>query len=139
MDTTALAEAAGITQDETDARTPSDRLDENAERGEARTPLQGQQTIDGQEVRVPVEEIRVDGTRQLALGVGGKEPTSCKLTLSGSAAVVGRFDKGERITGTFEAVVVAATAKDKLDKQTQIVTECGLVLAAKLVDLEVNG
>lgn len=142
VDTDTLRDLAGITQDEEEARgTPrSDELDEQADRGEARTglPPTGQQTIDGQEVRPPIEEIRVDGTHQLAIDAGGKQPTEVKLSLTGSAKVTGHFRKGDRITGTFEAVVNAYSTKDKVDKQTQIVTEAGAVFGARLTDLTVD-
>jgi site-specific DNA-cytosine methylase len=80
-------------------------------------PTPGQQTIGGGEVQsVYVEQIRVDGTTQLAIDFGGKQAHTAKLTLGGSAEVDGFFRKGDRIRGTFEAVVVAVGAKDKIDK-----------------------
>jgi hypothetical protein len=70
-------------------------------------PTPGQQTIGGGEVQsVYVEQIRVDGTTQLAIDFGGKQAHTAKLTLGGSAEVDGFFRKGDRIRGTFEAVVV---------------------------------
>jgi hypothetical protein len=102
-------------------------------------PTPGQQTIDGGEVQsVYVEQIRVDGTTQVAIDFGGKQAQTAKLTLAGGAEVDGFFRKGDRIRGTFEAVVVSVGAKDTLDKQTGIVTEAVQTHTARVVDLVVE-
>jgi hypothetical protein len=103
------------------------------------TPTPGQQTIDGGEVQsVYVEQIRVDGTTQVAIDFGGKQAQTAKLTLSGSVEVDGFFKKGDRLRGTFEAVVVGVGGKDTLDRQTGIVTEAVQTHTAKVTDLIVK-
>jgi hypothetical protein len=102
-------------------------------------PTPGQQTIGGGEVQsVYVEQIRVDGSTQLAIDFGGKQAHTAKLTLSGSAEVDGFFRKGDRIRGTFEAVVVAVGAKDKIDKATGIPMEAVQTHTARITDLTVD-
>jgi hypothetical protein len=102
-------------------------------------PTPGQQMIDGGEVQsVYVEQIRVDGTTQVAIDFGGKQPATCTLTIGGTAVVDGFFRKGDRIRGTFEAVVNGAGSKDKIDKQTGIVTEAVQTHTARVVDLVVE-
>jgi hypothetical protein len=102
-------------------------------------PTPGQQTIGGGEVQsVYVEQIRVDGTTQLAIDFGGKQAHTAKLTLGGSAEVDGFFRKGDRIRGTFEAVVVGVAAKDKIDKQTGIPMEAVQTHTARITDLLVG-
>jgi hypothetical protein len=102
-------------------------------------PTPGQQTIDGGEVQsVYVEQIRVDGTTQVAIDFGGKQAQTARLTLSGSVEVDGFFKKGDRLRGTFEAVVVGVGGKDTLDKQTGIVTEAVQTHTARVVDLIVD-
>jgi hypothetical protein len=115
--------------------------DDGSDGGSRRTgdPTPGQQTIDGGEVQsVYVEQIRVDGTTQVAIDFGGKQAQTARLTLSGSVEVDGFFRKGDRIRGTFEAVVVSVGAKDTLDKQTGIVTEAVQTHTARVVDLVVE-
>jgi hypothetical protein len=60
---------------------------------------------------VHVEEIRVDGSTQLALDCGGRLADESKLTLTGSAKRARLLPKGDRITGTFEAVVDGAARR----------------------------
>jgi hypothetical protein len=140
------AAAAGLTQDELDAepsRTPrSDAIDEQAGPGEARTPLPGQRTIDGQEVQVPIEELRVDGTTQLGLiDFGGKRPQSASLRLVGGKVLLadGRaFSKGDVIHGSFTAVVNEVGAKDSHDPKTGIVVSAEQKHSARITDLQVG-
>jgi hypothetical protein len=102
-------------------------------------PTPGQQVIGGGEVQsVYVEQIRVDGTTQVAIDFGGKQAQTARLTLSGAVEVDGFFRKGDRIRGTFEAVVVGVGGKDTLDKQTGIVTEAVQTHTARVVDLIVD-
>jgi hypothetical protein len=99
-------------------------------------PTPGQQTIGGGEVQsVYVEQIRVDGSTQLAIDFGGKQPHSARLTLGGSVEVDGFFRKGDVLRGTFEAVIVSVGAKDTLDKKTGIVTEAAQTHSARITDL----
>lgn len=102
-------------------------------------PTPGQQVIGGGEVQsVYVEQIRVDGTTQVAIDFGGKQAHNAKLTLAGGAEVDGFFRKGDRIRGTFEAVIVGVAAKDKIDKQTGIPVEAVQTHTARIVDLTVD-
>jgi hypothetical protein len=125
-----------------------------AEGGDGVPPVvPGQTTITGEEVGhpyepsdepgtgapPPIEELRVDGTTQLAIDAGGKAPTKVALTLKGAKVLVhGHFRKGDRITGTFEAVVDSYTSKDKTDRETGIVTECDATFGATVTDLELT-
>jgi hypothetical protein len=102
-------------------------------------PTPGQQTIDGSEVQsVYVEQIRVDGTTQVAIDFGGKQAQTARLTLSGAVEVDGFFRKGDRIRGSFEAVVVGIAGRDKIDKQTGIPVEAVQTHTARVVDLVVE-
>jgi hypothetical protein len=102
-------------------------------------PTPGQQTIDGGEVQsVYVEQIRVDGTTQVAIDFGGKQAQTARLTLSGAVEVDGFFRKGDRIRGTFEAVVVGIAGRDKIDKVTGIPGEAVQTHTARVVDLVVD-
>jgi hypothetical protein len=103
------------------------------------SPTPGQQTIDGGEVQsVYVEQIRVDGTTQVAIDFGGKQAQTARLTLSGAVEVDGFFRKGDRIRGTFEAVVVGIAGRDKIDKVTGIPVEAVQTHTARVVDLVVE-
>ena len=87
---------------------------------------------------VYVEEIRIDGTRQTALDVGGKQPASAGLTLSGRVTVDGSLRKGDVIEGTFRAVVRSAAVMDVVDKKTGIVTEAAEKFTAQIVDVVID-
>jgi hypothetical protein len=117
-------------------------LDPDAEEPMDYTPLgptPGQQTIDGGEVQsVYVEQIRVDGTTQVAIDFGGKQAQTARLTLSGAVEVDGFFRKGDRIRGSFEAVVVGIAGRDKIDKVTGIPVEAVQTHTARVVDLVVE-
>jgi hypothetical protein len=105
-----------------------------AEAGEAVGPMPPRETDAGETVYV--EEIRIDGTTQIALDVGGKQPQACEITFTGKATVNGYFRKGDRLRISDGVILVTSEgAKDKLDKQTGIVTECTQVHSGKLVDL----
>ena len=129
-----IAEAVG--------RAPSTVHDFLAKQDAPPDPIPGQQDILGGEVprveSVYVEQIRVDGTHQIAIDFGGKQAQSCSLSISGKVDVDGFFRKGDRIRGTFEAVVTGAGAKDKLDKATGIVMEAEQTHSAKITDLIVE-
>lgn len=129
-----LREAAGLNEP-LDCQT--DLSDFIAEAGEAVGPMPPRE-MDGGEI-VHVEEIRVDGTTQLALDCGAYEVHDSKLSFSGSASVAGFYRAGDRIYGTFEAVVTDAGTKGKLDKKTGVFGEVGQNHAAKFTALTVDG
>jgi hypothetical protein len=87
---------------------------------------------------VYVEVIRIDGTTQIALDFGGKRPAAATLRLSGKAEVDGFYRKGDRLRGTFEAVITGVAGKDKLDRQTGIVTEAEQSHTAVITDMRVS-
>jgi hypothetical protein len=107
-----------------------------AEAGEAVGPMPPREMDAGETVHV--EEIRVDGSTQLALDCGGRLADESKLTLSGSASVRGFFKKGDRITGTFEAVVDGVGSKDKYDKQTGVIKDTAQSHSARITDMTVG-
>jgi hypothetical protein len=82
----------------------------------------GQRTIDGEEVPPGAPANRATVT--FAGGKAELEP--------GTA-----FLKGDTIRFEGYATVVAATAKDKRDKETGIVLECELLIRAEIDDLQV--
>lgn len=84
---------------------------------------------------VYVEEIRFDGTTQIALDVGGKRAQTCEVAISGKAAVDGFLRKGDRLLAEVDLLVVSAGAQDKLDKSTGIVTESVQKHRAVVMDL----
>ena len=84
---------------------------------------------------VYVEEIRIDGTTQTALDVGGKVPGSAVVSFSGKATVMGSLRKGDVLTGEFRAVVRSAASKDVVDKKTGIVTEAEEKFSAQIIDI----
>jgi hypothetical protein len=109
----------------------------------ADTGIPGQVDFDGGEVpardteTVYVEELRIDGTTQIALDLGGKLPQSCEVAFSGKATVDGFLRKGDRIRVEATLLVKGASADDKLDKQTGIVTEAVQKHKAVFTDLRV--
>lgn len=103
--------------------------------------IEGQQTIDGGEVRSelpPPEEIVVAGTAQLGLfESGGKAPQTASLKLKGGKAVLEdgtAFRKGERVALVVHCVIEAVAQKDSTDKSTGIVTSCEQEHTARVVD-----
>jgi hypothetical protein len=86
---------------------------------------------------VYVEQIRVDGTTQVAIDFGGKQ-RDARHAHAAAAEVDGFFKKGDRLRGTFEAVVVGVGGKDKIDKQTGIVIEAAQTHTARITDLIVD-
>jgi hypothetical protein len=128
-------------QDIDGGEVPSGRevIEEQADPGEGETglpPRPGDEPAE--EVSSYVEEIRVDGTTQVALDFGGKRPMTATLSLSGKATVDGFYRKGDRLRGSFEAVVVGVAGKDKLDKPTGIVVEAAQAHTAKMVDIRID-
>jgi hypothetical protein len=106
----------------------------------------GQIDIDGQTVKAPdppVEEIRVDGTVQLAMfDLGGKQAQSSSLRLTGGKVKLvdgAAYRKGDLITGTFTAVVNEVGQKDAHDPQTGIVVSAEQKHSARITDLRVKG
>jgi hypothetical protein len=114
----------------------TDLSDFIAEAGEAVGPMPPREMDAGETVHV--EEIRVDGSTQLALDCGGRLADESKLTLSGSASVRGFFKKGDRITGTFEAVVDGVGSKDKYDKQTGVIKDTAQSHSARITDMTIG-
>jgi hypothetical protein len=114
----------------------TDLSDFIAEAGEAVGPMPPREMDAGETVHV--EEIRVDGSTQLAFDCGGRLADESKLTLSGSASVRGFFKKGDRITGTFEAVVDGVGSKDKYDKQTGVIKDTAQSHSARITDMTVG-
>jgi hypothetical protein len=104
----------------------------------------GQRTIDGEEVPpgapAPADLV-VRGSTPLDLfNVGGKMPNRATVTFAGGKAELEpgtAFLKGDTIRFEGYATVVAATAKDKRDKETGIVLECELLIRAEIDDLQV--
>lgn len=94
---------------------------------------------DGGEIVVSYpEEIRVDGTTQLAaFDLGGKRPGGATLRLTGKVTLEDGtgLSKGEVITGRFTAVVREVGQKDKKDNATGIVVSCEQRHGAEIVDL----
>ena len=115
---------------------------EQAERFASAAGLPGQTDFNGGEVpaeTVYVEELRIDGTTQMALDVGGKAPQTCEVTFTGRAVVDGFLRKGDRIRVKAVLLVKDASVADKLDKQTGIVTEAVQKHKAVCADLRVIG
>lgn len=96
----------------------------------------------GQIVDSYPEEIRVDGTTQLAaFDVGGKRAQSSSIRLSGGKILLmdGKaFRKGDVITGMFTAIVREVGQRDKPDPQTGIVVSAEQKHVAQIVDLTVK-
>ncbi len=86
------------------------------------------------------QELAVAGTQEALFDMGGKKPGTATLTLSIPAVQMlgGQgFKKGDRFEFSGVAQVVAVGQKDKLDKETKIVTESVQVHQAVVVDLVV--
>lgn len=105
-------------------------------------PAEGQQLLGGGEVPaapIYVEQLRVDGSVQLAVDVGGKHADEGTLKLSCPAIETdGFFQKGDIIRGEFVAVVREVQSKDKVDKQSRVVISCAQKHGAEVVDLKVT-
>jgi hypothetical protein len=111
---------------------PDPLADFKAEAGEAVGPMPPAPPASE---TVYVEEIRFDGTTQIALDVGGKRAQTCEVTISGKATVDGFLRKGDRLTAEVDLLVVSAGGHDKLDKSTGIVTESVQKHRAVVMDL----
>lgn len=84
------------------------------------------------------EHLRIDGTTQIALDLGGKRATSTVLKLRGrSIEVDGSLRNGDRIKATIEIVVRDARTSHKVDKPTGIVVEAVDKFEADIADLKV--
>lgn len=71
---------------------------------------------------------------QLSFEVGGKKPTSSKLTLTGGQIEVeGTFKKGEIVVFTVEAVVEEVGFRDQTDPKTRQVVGCARKHKARIV------
>lgn len=88
------------------------------------------------------DEIAVDGTAQLELfDLGGKRPTSSKLTLAGGGVDVvdgQAFRKGDVVAFSGTAVISAVKQQDKRDKSTQQVVSCEQKHTALITDLRID-
>jgi hypothetical protein len=87
----------------------------------------------------PVEELRVDGTAQLAaFDCGGKRPAEATLKLTCGPITLSdgqAFRKGDTLRFSGEAVVREVKQKDAVDKQTGIVIACVQAHGAVITDL----
>ena len=133
-----LEDAAGITQDREEAR-GGDVVGPQ--------PTAGQQTIDGGEVASsnggpPPEEIVIRGSAPLDFfNAGGKLPNKASMRFVGGKVGLEAgtaFKKGDVVHFEGYATVVAATPRDKRDRQTRIVIECELQLQAEIDDLRLT-
>lgn len=88
-----------------------------------------------------VDKIVVEGSMQLDIfsALGGKMPTEAVLGFKGKAEIDGAYLKGERIKGTFEAIVRADNTVDKVDPKTGQVVSCKVTQTAELLDLQIDG
>lgn len=110
--------------------------DFKAEAGEAVGPMPPKPPEETETVYIA--QLRIDGTQNLPVKVGGKAPGSCVVTLSGKAEVDGFLRKGDRLRGTFEALVVSEGAEDKIDKDTGVAVEAIQRHKAMFTDLRVE-
>lgn len=82
---------------------------------------------DGQSLVLP-------GSEQLSFSIGGKKPTSSKLTLTGGQIEVeGQFKKGEIVVFQVEAVVEEVAFRDQVDSKTRQVVGCTRKQKARIV------
>ena len=110
--------------------------------------IPGQLDFSGREVPAPEtaetypEEIRVDGTTQLAaFDMGGKRATTSSIRLTGGRAQIedGKaYSKGEVVRFTGTAVIREVGQRDKPDPQTGIVVSCEQKHLAEIVDLRIS-
>lgn len=91
----------------------------------------------------PIEEIRVDGTTQLAMfDLGGKQATASTLTFTGGTVrlVDGQaFAKGDVIRFEGTAVINEVGQKDDHDPKTGIVVAASQKHGARITSLVVRG
>ena len=104
----------------------------------------GQRDMFGGEVTETFpEEIRVDGTTQLAaFDLGGKRATTSSIRLTGGRALIedGKaYSKGEVVHFSGTAVIREVGQRDKPDPQTGIVVSCEQKHLAEIVDLRIGG
>lgn len=89
-----------------------------------------------------LDEIVVDGTSQLEMfDFGGKKATHATFKLTGGKVKIQSgqaFKKGDRVRGTFEAVVNFVGQKDEHDANTGQVTDAEQRHEARLTDLQVE-
>lgn len=101
--------------------------------------IDGQHDLAGNEHRIDyMEKHRIRGTHEDPVNLGGKKPQSATITITCTAEVDGFFRKGDRITGTFEAVVRSVGSKDKIDKPTGQVVESVQTHTAQVVVLHAD-
>lgn len=128
--------AAGV-EEKTGQSGNAEAIRENA--GEPVGPMPPEKPRD--EPAPPIEELRVDGTTQLGMfDAGGKRPGAGTLSLTGGKVTVGDgkgFKKGETIVLEVVAVVREVAQKDKVDKDTGIVTECAQKHVAQITDVRI--
>jgi ribosomal protein L21E len=84
--------------------------------------------------------LELEGSGQLTFHVGGREPTTSKLTVRGGAIEIdGSFDKGERVAILIEAEVREVAFRDQVDPKTGAVVGCTRKQIAHIVGVERAG
>lgn len=89
----------------------------------------------------PLDEVVVNGTGQLSMAVGGKQPSRATLSLAGgkvSLAPGQGFTKGETVVLEVVAVITGDHADDKLDRATGVALECVRAFKAKVTDVRLR-
>lgn len=117
-----------------DALTAYDRFKEEA--GEAVGPMPPRE-MDGGE---PVTEVRLQGTRQLAIDFGPEAdlPTGGTLVVKSEKLASGHFGLGDVITGTFTARITDAGGKERVDKLSEEWRAKPTAYVATITELEVD-
>ena len=89
------------------------------------------------ELHIPPDQIVLRVTAKAAPKFAGKQPGTTILSLKGvKFAVDGGFRKGETIKFTGSALVISEGARDRLDKETQMVSDSVQEHQAVVLDLE---
>jgi hypothetical protein len=107
-----------------------------AEAGEAVGPMPPRE-MDGGEL---VTEIRLQGTRQLAIDFGPAAdiPTGGTLVVKSEKLASGHFGLGDVITGTFTARITDAGGKERVDKLSEEWRAKPTAYVATITELEVT-
>ena len=114
-----------------------DDLADAAERDEASFEDDALAQFEAGEAQLP-DEMPAAGHGQLSLNVGGADPTSSKLSFSGTLDVEGAYQKGGTIVCRLTAVVDEVSFKDTLDKDTGQLTGCERKHKARIVSIDVH-
>jgi hypothetical protein len=120
-------------------RDPTPRYDRSAfeaEAGEAVGPMPPRE-MDGGEL---VTEVRLQGTRQLAIDFGPAAdiPTGGTLVVKSEKLASGHFGLGDVITGTFTARITDAGGKERVDKLSEEWRAKPTAYVATITELEVG-